>query len=89
MEANTLMAPLKSFFSLLIKQYVFFGTDERSYILSAKIDRDYDQSQDIETMKYLSSLLPKLDSPDIQIQLFCSLVTAPKIWGLAHSQALD
>lgn len=44
MEANTLMAPLKSFFSLLIKQYVFFGTDERSYILSAKIDRDYDRS---------------------------------------------
>lgn len=40
------------------------------------------QSQDIETMKYLMSLLSKLDSPDIQIQSFCCLFTAPKIWGL-------
>lgn len=27
-------------------------------------------------------LLSQLNSPDTQIQLFCSLFTAPKMWGL-------
>lgn len=36
-------------------------------------------------LKYLMYLLSQLNSPDTQIQLFCSLFTAPKMWGLtAH-----
>ena len=50
------------------------------------------KSQDIEMMEYISSLLPKLDSPDNNPQIIipritqlpCSVFTAPKFWELAQ-----